>query len=60
VLAAVVSNLFSSNSNFASLKDYKISIKIFFDKGIKGFNDLVVQFRNMPQIRAANSCLILS
>jgi len=52
VLAAVVSNLFSSNSNFASLKDYKISIKIFFDKGIKGFNDLVVQFRSMPQIRA--------
>jgi hypothetical protein len=52
VLAAVVSNLFSSNSSFASLKDYKTSIKIFFGKGIKGFNDLVVPFRSVPQIRA--------
>jgi len=42
-LPSVEGNLFSSNSNLARLKDYKISIKIFFGEGIKGFDDLIVQ-----------------
>ena len=42
-LPSVAGNLFSSNSNLAGLKDYKISIKIFFGEGIKGFDDLIVQ-----------------
>jgi hypothetical protein len=42
-LPSIEGSLFSSNSNLARLKDYKISIKIFFGEGIKGFDDLIVQ-----------------
>jgi hypothetical protein len=40
-LPSIEGSLFSSN--LARLKDYKISIKIFFGEGIKGFDDLIVQ-----------------